>query len=83
MITTATVYEDYHWVGEVDFADNNTEIKDLFVAYTGIDGIILYGPEFAVARGPVSVFGEYTRATLLRGNKNQVSFDAFHVAATL
>ena len=33
----ATVYQDWNWVGEVDFADNETTVKDFFVSYTGFE----------------------------------------------
>ncbi|HPG24358.1 MAG TPA: porin, partial [Myxococcota bacterium] len=29
------------WVGEVDFADNNTAIKDFFLSYEGLEGVKL------------------------------------------
>lgn len=32
----AKVYEDYFWVGEVDFADNETAVKDFLMGYTGV-----------------------------------------------
>lgn len=37
LIAKATVYEDWNWVGEVDFADNNTEVKDFLLSYSGFE----------------------------------------------
>ena len=37
MIAKATVYEDWNWVGEVDFADNETVVKDFFISYSGFE----------------------------------------------
>ncbi len=34
----STLYEDWHWKGEVDFADNEVAVKDFFVSYTGLGG---------------------------------------------
>ncbi|MHA7836234.1 MAG: OprO/OprP family phosphate-selective porin [bacterium] len=33
----ATVYRDWHWMGEVDFANNEAAVKDFFLAYTGLE----------------------------------------------
>ena len=41
LIAKATVYEDWNWVGEVDFADNDAVVKDFFVSYTGIDDVTI------------------------------------------
>jgi len=41
LAATATVYEDWHWVGEVDFADNRAAVKDFALTYSGIDGLRL------------------------------------------
>ena len=37
LIAKATVFEDWDWVGEVDFADNNTEVKDFMLSYSGFE----------------------------------------------
>jgi phosphate-selective porin OprO/OprP len=37
LIAKATVYEDWDWVGEVDFADNDTVVKDFFLSYSGFE----------------------------------------------
>ena len=37
LIAKATVYEDWNWVGEVDFADNDTVVKDFFLSYSGFE----------------------------------------------
>ena len=50
--------------------------------FEDVNGVVLWGPEFAVAAGPASVYGEFTRATVYRDSGNNVSFEAFHVAAT-
>ena len=47
-----------------------------------VDGIVLFGPEFGMAFGPVSLYGEYSRGIILRQPGNRVNVDAFHVAAT-
>jgi len=41
LVAHATVYEDWHWVGEVDFADNNAAVKDFALTYSGLDGVRL------------------------------------------
>jgi len=33
-----SIYRDWKYFAEVDFADNGTSVKDFWVAYTGIDG---------------------------------------------
>lgn len=35
------MWEDFKYISEFDFADNNTAVKDLFVTYTGIDWLEL------------------------------------------
>ncbi len=35
----STLYRDWHWKGEVDWADNDVGVKDFFVSYSGLDGI--------------------------------------------
>ena len=37
LIAKATVYEDWNWVGEVDFADNDSVVKDFFLSYSGFE----------------------------------------------
>lgn len=41
LVANATVYEDWHWVGEVDFADNEAAVKDFALTYSGLDGVRL------------------------------------------
>lgn len=41
LAATATVYEDWHWVGELDFADNRASIKDFTLSYSGLDSVRL------------------------------------------
>ncbi len=39
---SGSVYEDWIWNGEVDFADNETAVKDFWVGYRGLPGTGLY-----------------------------------------
>ncbi len=39
--TSITAYEDWKWMGEVDFADNDVSIKDFFLEYKGLDVVKL------------------------------------------
>lgn len=38
---TGVMWEDFKYMSEFDFADNNTAIKDLFITYTGLDWLEL------------------------------------------
>jgi phosphate-selective porin OprO/OprP len=37
LIAKATVYDDWQWVGEVDFADNDSVVKDFTLGYSGFE----------------------------------------------
>jgi len=41
LVVKATVWEDWKWVGEVDFADNGTAVKDFNLGYAGFDDVTL------------------------------------------
>jgi phosphate-selective porin OprO/OprP len=41
IFVNAKVYEDFNWTGEVDFADNETAVKDFFMGYSGIEHLNL------------------------------------------
>lgn len=71
----------------LEFKTETTHMSDYYPIMSGliedVDGVVLFGPEFAAAFGPVSVFGEYNRAIVLRHPDNRLNFDGFHVGATL
>jgi len=39
LAASARVFEDWKWVGEIDFADNETALKDFTIAYTGFENL--------------------------------------------
>ena len=41
LITQITGYDDWHWTGEIDFANNDAAVKDFMLGYTGLDGLAL------------------------------------------
>ncbi len=42
LMLAAKFYEDWNWVGEVDFADNDVAIKDFWLSYSGLPYTTLY-----------------------------------------
>ncbi len=70
----------------ISFSTETTHMSNYNPVLSGtiedVDGVVLFGPEFALACGPFSIFGEYNRAIVLRRPGNRVNFDAFHVGAT-
>jgi phosphate-selective porin OprO/OprP len=65
--------------------DETTHMSNYRVVDTGdqgnIDSAVLFGPEAAVAVGPLWVFGEYTRAQVRRNGFDTAAFDSGHIAA--
>ncbi len=64
--------------------DETTSSSDVAIVDTapiaGADAVTLYGPEAAIAVGPFSVFGEYSRARV-EHTAGTLSFDGWHIAA--
>ncbi len=38
----STLYRDWQWKAEVDFADNEVAVKDFFVGYTGLEALKIF-----------------------------------------
>ncbi len=66
--------------------DETTHQSNLAIVDTGqienIDSATLVGPEFALAVGPFSLFGEYNKAFIDRSRGSDHDFDSWHVAGT-
>ena len=66
--------------------DETTHHSNLAIVDTGdlanVDSATLVGPEFAVAVGPFSLFGEYNKAFIDRSRGSDYDFDSWHVAGT-
>lgn len=41
LATMATFYEDWHWLADIDFADDEVALKDVALTYSGLDGVRL------------------------------------------
>lgn len=66
--------------------DETTSFSELSIVDTGalanVRGIGLVGPEAAYVRGPWSVTGEYTHASLDRRGRPDLGFAGYHLQAT-
>lgn len=66
--------------------DETTSFSELSIVDTGAltdaRSVTLAGPEAAYVRGPWSVTGEFTAASIDRRGAPDLGFDGFHVAAT-
>ena len=67
--------------------DETTDWSNLSIVDTGtlndIDQASMYGPEFAVAFGPLTVLGEYSNVDLDRRLNADLSFNSWHIGAAL
>jgi phosphate-selective porin OprO/OprP len=63
--------------------DKTTDFSALSIVNTGAianaDAVTLFGPELALAFGPLYVFAEYTDANISRSNAGDLNFDAWHI----
>ena len=73
-------------VGGTRIRDETTDWSDFSIVDTGaledFDSVTLLGPEFAVAAGPFSLWGEYNDAGLERTLDDDLSFDSWYLAGS-
>lgn len=72
-------------IREVRIRDKTTDFSGLRIVDTGViadtDTVTMFGPELAFARGPLTVFGEYTAMTVDRTLNPDLDFNAWHLGA--
>lgn len=70
----------------VSIKDKTSDFSELSIVNTGAlanaENVTLSGPEFAIAYGPLFMFGEYNNVELDRTAASTLEFNSWHVGAT-